>query len=291
MKEQADRKHSSNREFREHWVHVDAPEWAGPHLRICYVSNRIRPKDSPHEDLGFGAMSLIAGWIHVTEGTVLLREGSRQTEIRAGDSILYCGPLYAELSFLETSKLKRVGLYGEESTKLVVQLIERYGSFFRFDFQSAVFDEFEKLQRLADDKAVRPSHEWSTACYGWWLALCRELALFNPGIDSGHKLVPNSRLVGVEYPTFRSYATQLGYNPDYLSRRLKKLWNISSATNMLRDGRLQKAEKLIIETRLPISEISKKVKYSRTSSFISAFKKRYGSTPLSYRHQFGTRHS
>ena len=63
------------------------------------------------------------------------------------------------------------------------------------------------------------------------------------------------------------FATQTGYSfSDYLS-----------------NTRMKKAEQLLLETKLPINQISEAIGIVNTNYFYSVFKKKYGMTPLAYR--------
>lgn len=63
------------------------------------------------------------------------------------------------------------------------------------------------------------------------------------------------------------FATQIGYSfSDYLS-----------------NTRMKKAEQLLLETKLPINQISEAIGIVNTNYFYSIFKKKYGMTPLAYR--------
>lgn len=60
--------------------------------------------------------------------------------------------------------------------------------------------------------------------------------------------------------------------------------------HLLTEQRLQKAAKLLLDTRLSIKEITAAVGYEHTSSFTRAFEQRFAQTPQSFRRN-GTRDS
>ena len=57
----------------------------------------------------------------------------------------------------------------------------------------------------------------------------------------------------------------------------------TSVYSYLRTYRLQVAQKLLLETELPVTEIASKIGYENPNKFTSAFKEMYGSSPTEYR--------
>ena len=57
----------------------------------------------------------------------------------------------------------------------------------------------------------------------------------------------------------------------------------SLATAYLRDLRMSVAEKLLVETKLPISEIASQVGYTKQGKFAEAFRQQFQMNPLEYR--------
>lgn len=51
---------------------------------------------------------------------------------------------------------------------------------------------------------------------------------------------------------------------------------------------MKKAASLLIETKLPISQISESIGILNTNYFYSVFKKKFGMTPLAYRRSKST---
>jgi len=87
----------------------------------------------------------------------------------------------------------------------------------------------------------------------------------------------------ISKPVSRSMvASQLGIAEDYLSRIFHKEMGIS-LWNYMNIYRLYVARKLLLQTGIPISEITTKVGFSESSYFNKAFKKQYGITPSQLR--------
>lgn len=77
-------------------------------------------------------------------------------------------------------------------------------------------------------------------------------------------------------------AADLGYDIYWLSRAIKRLTG-RNYKELLQIKRLNQAGFLLMNTRIPISEISVAVGYDNTSYFHRIFKERYGMSPKEYR--------
>lgn len=81
-------------------------------------------------------------------------------------------------------------------------------------------------------------------------------------------------------------AEKLGVSTSYISKIFKKNMKMNYI-KYLTDVRLEHATQLLVNTDLKINEISEKVGYLNTSSFIRLFKKNYFVTPAEYRASHG----
>lgn len=77
-------------------------------------------------------------------------------------------------------------------------------------------------------------------------------------------------------------AADLGYDIYWLSRAIKRLTG-RNYKELLQIKRLNQAGFLLMNTRIPVSEISVAVGYDNTSYFHRIFKERYGMSPKEYR--------
>ena len=82
--------------------------------------------------------------------------------------------------------------------------------------------------------------------------------------------------------TLKKIAGDLSYSPSYCDALFKKEKG-ESIINYLIDHRLNKAKELLLENRLPLTEISDCTGFSDYNYFSRQFKKRTGVTPLKYR--------
>ena len=85
--------------------------------------------------------------------------------------------------------------------------------------------------------------------------------------------------------TLKSLSQHFGYSESYLCRLLKCSAEKSFST-ILREFKLNRAQKLLQTTNLKLDDICESIGYSDTTQFIRDFKKQYGITPAKYRKQF-----
>lgn len=78
---------------------------------------------------------------------------------------------------------------------------------------------------------------------------------------------------------------ELGYNPTYISRCMKKTYNIT-LLEYLKQYRMEKAKLLLINTNLSIANITEKVGYNNTSYFIKSFNQYEKLTPKKFRDKY-----
>lgn len=97
--------------------------------------------------------------------------------------------------------------------------------------------------------------------------------------------------------TARQYIDKNFANPDLSLRMLADMAGLSPAyfgkifaaqttysfNDYLTNTRMKKAEQLLLETKLPINQISESIGILNTNYFYSVFKKKFGMTPLAYR--------
>lgn len=93
--------------------------------------------------------------------------------------------------------------------------------------------------------------------------------------------------ISSRYPkvTLKEVAEHFNYNPDYISRLLKRTYG-GSFKQIVSKVRMEQAQILLSKTGLSIAEIARLVGYDETVSFQNTFKKAFGITPKQYRLQF-----
>lgn len=84
-----------------------------------------------------------------------------------------------------------------------------------------------------------------------------------------------------EPPSLQELADEVGLSLSKLKEGFKHIYG-ESVFNFLLDYKLEYARKMLLTKQYNVSEISLQVGYSTASHFISAFKKKYGTTPKQY---------
>lgn len=84
-----------------------------------------------------------------------------------------------------------------------------------------------------------------------------------------------------EPPSLQELANTIGLSLSKLKEGFKHIYG-ESVFNFLLDYKLEYARKMLLSKKYNVSEISLQVGYSTPSHFISAFKKKYGTTPKQY---------
>ena len=73
-----------------------------------------------------------------------------------------------------------------------------------------------------------------------------------------------------------------GYTSNYFARMFKDAAGIS-INDYIRQIKIDRAKRLLIETSLSVNEVAELVGYTNKNYFFYSFKKETGLTPLSYR--------
>ena len=82
--------------------------------------------------------------------------------------------------------------------------------------------------------------------------------------------------------SLRMLADMVGLSPAYFGK-IFTAYTTYSFNDYLTNTRMKKAASLLVETKLPISQISESIGILNTNYFYSVFKKKFGMTPLAYR--------
>lgn len=80
----------------------------------------------------------------------------------------------------------------------------------------------------------------------------------------------------------KKIAQQFGVSETSLKNYFRGVYG-KNVSDYLRDLRISMAEKLLTETKLPISEIASQIGYTKQGKFAAVFKKQFGFSPLEYR--------
>ncbi|MCH4889408.1 helix-turn-helix transcriptional regulator [Acidaminobacter sp. JC074] len=83
-------------------------------------------------------------------------------------------------------------------------------------------------------------------------------------------------------PTVKSVAAKLGYSANYLSDLLKKKTGHTTSEH-IQNHVLARSKDLLLDSRLSINEVSKKLGFEQQSNFSKFFKRKLGITPSAFR--------
>ena len=85
----------------------------------------------------------------------------------------------------------------------------------------------------------------------------------------------------VEPPSLQELANEVGLNIKKLKEGFKQIYG-DSVYSFLIDYKMELARKMLESNQMNVNEVSSKIGYSTPSHFITAFKKKFGTTPKKY---------
>lgn len=121
----------------------------------------------------------------------------------------------------------------------------------------------------------------------------RNSLIDSKGSGSVHKnqlLIEFRKLVNHKYHTFKTpkaYASELNITPNYLNSLCQKFFN-KTAGEIIKERIVLEAKRLLMHSRLTISEVSYKLGFNDNSYFVRYFKKATGLTPNKFRNLWKT---
>jgi AraC family transcriptional regulator len=88
--------------------------------------------------------------------------------------------------------------------------------------------------------------------------------------------------LGTRTPKFSELATTVGVHPVHLSRAFRAAYGCTPG-EYLRRLRIEHAQRLLAESRMPLAQVACAVGYYDQSHFTAVFRRLTGSTPAQYR--------
>lgn len=82
--------------------------------------------------------------------------------------------------------------------------------------------------------------------------------------------------------TIEAMAKLINFSPSYLHTVYKRIFGVSPLSYII-TLRIERAKMMLIESKMPINEISDNLGYSNTTHFIHQFTGKVGISPLKYR--------
>lgn len=267
----------------------EGSSWGGPHFRPLLIG--ITRFDGPvrQHPLAFDAIETEAVWIMTLRGHAIYETSQNRTLLEPGRVLTVLKPSRNRLLF-PPGGCPWLHIYmhftGEPAMAAFRYMIQRFGSVQSLSRRSPVVRKTFELIRLvtSEQNAQIGEHAWSALAYDWfqtwWASTEAQGVPLQEIIDEPPG---DSRLVGLSATTLKGFAREMGYSSSHLSRRLSQFWG-KAPGQALRKARLEESSRLLRSTRLSVEEISTRVGYRSTSSYIRAFRQMYGQTPLEHRH-------
>jgi YesN/AraC family two-component response regulator len=85
--------------------------------------------------------------------------------------------------------------------------------------------------------------------------------------------------------TLKDLSKDFHYHENYLSRVIKQHCQMNFR-ELLCQIRLKEAEKLLSDTKLPVTQIAARIGYQKPNFFFKSFKEHYNITPTEFRHLY-----
>ena len=82
--------------------------------------------------------------------------------------------------------------------------------------------------------------------------------------------------------TLTELAETVGMTPPYVSRRVKELFG-ASFSDLVKERRFSEAERLLLQSDIPVAAIAEAVGYENNSFFHRRFREQYGTSPSKWR--------
>jgi AraC-like DNA-binding protein len=270
------------------------PKQAGPYfLPFIVGADKEIPCDHKHQiqDFSLGIIEPQETCMISLAPGVVLTNLNREIPLEAGNLILVRQPANVTLTTQRHSgswSSVYLNFRDEYPCTALSWLRQRLGTVTDLSglpgFAAFLRSTFELLQKMQQEP-LPPKEELSLKTYNWFLqlaGLCQPL-LEQDTSASFEEIVPG-QLLSSNCRTLKEFAHQTQYSPSYLSKKLSELWN-NPPGKVLKEARLQMARDLVQETDLEIHHIANRIGYDSSSSFIRAFRQRFGLSPGKLRHQ------
>lgn len=241
-------------------------------------------------DLAINTLSNAVHWVLTLEGEAVFECAGRSVRLTPGKVLVHPQPLRGRLLTPGARPWRRlwIKVRGEWAVEAMLALGAAHGWTAHVPLSSAparrAMDRVGYWSSLRSEPSVdssRAAHEWLCV---WW----RFLSSYRPPRDAPADGLPDlraltSRSFFRQIKSIASYAAQVGYTREHMSRKLRAQWSGGTPAQILRRHRLAQAALDLKHTRMSVGEIARRAQFASSGTFIVAFKKRYGRTPLAFR--------
>lgn len=267
------------------WDHTPVTVWEPPYFQLD-GGEVDWAYESPYE-LALNGITDAVHWIYTLEGEAVFSVGETDIRVKPGMLIVYPKPLNARWTTPGGRPWRRVwvnarGPWAKEALK---ELGQAHGWAATLPVSSRPVRLAREWVRYWNEHRSEPSLEVSRSAYEWLLSWWRLLAdgrvvkpLPLPDLGKVH-----SRSFFRQIKSITRYAEQVGYSRSHLSRKLGEQWAGGTPAQIVRRQRLAQAALELRQTRLSIADIARRAQFASSGSFIPAFRREFGTTPLAYR--------
>lgn len=283
-------------------VRVAAAVWSGPYFQF---DGGVSDVTYAHPyDLSINTISNSVCWVLTLEGEAVFECGGHSLTLRPGMVLVYPQPLNGRLVTREGRPWRRlwIKVRGEWAVGAMLALGAAHGWVARVPLSSRVVRLTREWVDYWSAHRGEPSVEGSRAAFEWlaewWRFLCIQKPVMDgnggarmdeggEGAGAAEALPDLRRLLSRSFfrriKTISGYAAQIGYSREHTSRKLRGQWSNGTPAQIVRRNRLAQAALDLRHTRMSVAEVAQRAQFASAGTFIVAFKKRFGQTPLAWR--------
>ncbi len=247
------------------------------------------PFETPYK-LMLNTVSDAMQWVCTLEGNAFFEVGSHRLQVTPGTVLVFPQPVNAQWVTPEGRPWRRVWLKlrGTWAIETLAAFVLQHGWMVSIPLDSPPVTLARKWMPFWQRHRSQFSFPGSEAAFEWflgWGELLNRGEIRSLSAPDMQQFVSRSFFRRINSVT--TYAQEIGYSRSYLSRKLKSQWNMTpQPATFLHHHRLAQAAADLRETHDPVSKIAHRCRYAHTSTFIAAFRREFGITPLQYRFQF-----
>lgn len=252
-----------------------------------YVGGELNESLKTASNLSVSIYPNIHNWIYTIGGRAKLILDEAGYDLCAGRALVYPHPLNAKIITEPGVKWHRVWLRSFDvfSYQAFQTLIAGHLFLLEIDPECLPVRLARRWGEIWSRRRHRPSCHGSEQAYAWLLSWYELIAgghyseIEMP--DLYRHASPN---IYQKFDSIREYSDKFGYSRAHMSQKLAKMWKTNSPGHVLRAQRLVHAAQALQVGRESVEKIAKAAHYAHASSFVAAFKREYGMTPLQYRY-------
>lgn len=244
------------------------------------------PFETPYK-LAVNTVSDAMQWVCTLDGHAIFEVGDHRIPVHPGTVLMFPQPINAHWITPDRTPWHRVWLKlrGSWALDTLSTFVAQHGWLVTIPLRSCPVSLARNWVSHWQQHRDRLSLDGSEAGFDWFLAW-RDLV--RSGRVTSHPAPDMRQFASRSFfrrlKTVTAYAKEIGYSRSYLSRKLKTQWTETPKPGLFfRRSRLTNAAHELRQTELPVAEIARRALYAHTSTFVQAFRKAYGTTPLQYR--------